>query len=376
MIRRVLYTTGTRADFGLMLPVLTALDASEGFELGLCVTGSHLHESRGRTIDEIFGADLNVVKKIPTAESQPDGLVMATDFGIQTKGVAEAISDFNPDIVLVLGDRAEMLATAAAAVMQNHVVAHIHGGERSGTVDELFRHAISKLSHFHFAATEAAARRLIKMGEYPENVVVSGAPGLDALENSIWKTKQELARELGFVATEPLAVVSYHPVVQSADNMASEVAAVVDAVSDEFNQAIVIAPNSDPGGQHIETYLEKQLPAGFGRVTHVARSDFLSLLQVADVLVGNSSAGIIEAASFGLRVVNVGTRQNLREHGDNVTDVPAVRDSVRAAIADALRLGAFEGVNIYGDGRATERIISGLAGLPLDNSILNKANAY
>lgn len=359
-----------------MLPVLAALNASVDFELGLCVTGSHLHNSRGRTIDEILGAGLNVVRKIPTAESQPDGLVMATDFGTQTKEVAEAISDFNPDMVLVLGDRAEMLATAAAAVMQNTVVAHIHGGERSGTVDELFRHAISKLSHFHFVATEAAAKRLIKMGEYPQNVVVSGAPGLDAFENSLWKTKQELARELGFSAAEPLAVVSYHPVVQSADTMASEVAAVIEAVNDEFSQAIVVAPNSDPGGQHIETYLEKKLPAGFVRVTHLARPDFLSLLRLADVLVGNSSAGIIEAASFGLRAVNVGTRQNLREHGDNVVDVPAERDSVRAAIAEVLRLGDFVGANIYGDGRATERIISGLADVPLDKSILNKANAY
>ena len=282
-----------------------------------------------------------------------------------------------PDAVLLLGDRGEMLAGALAAIHLNIPIVHVHGGERSGTVDEPVRHAISKLSHYHFAATEAARMRLIRMGEHAAHVFVTGAPGLDGLAGAARRPRAELCADLGLDPARPVALLVYHPILQTAGAAGREMAEVLAAVQDTGVQAVCLTPNSDAGHREIRNEIARQArQPGFKVVTHFARPDFLSWLEAADAMVGNSSSGIIEAASFGLPVVNVGNRQHGRERNANTADVPAERTSIRTALATALAHGRHPRQNIYGDGRAAEKIVELLSTLPLSKDLLSKINAY
>ncbi len=376
MTRRVLYLTGTRADFGLMLPVLNALHRSGEIELGVIITGAHLHAAHGSTSQEVYDAGLPVIAEIPTTQASNDGRSLGQEFGDIAKAASVLIADWDPSVVLTLGDRAEMLATAGVAVMQNKVVAHIHGGERSGTIDELFRHAITKLSHVHFASTQRAADRIVGLGERPDSVIVSGAPGLDTLTDFEPLTLSELSSELRFNLDHPFGVLVFHPVVQKLDSARADVKAVVRGANKQLSQVVVISANADPGGAEINTYFDENLPPGWRRFSHLNRKIFLSLMARAAVMVGNSSAGIIEAASLGLRVINIGSRQRLRERGPNVVDCEVDVTAISLAVKSALANGRYDGDNIYGQGNAAGRIVSALETIELDNDILNKVNAY
>jgi GDP/UDP-N,N'-diacetylbacillosamine 2-epimerase (hydrolysing) len=358
MTRKVCYITGTRADFGLMQSTLRAITAAPSLELSIIVTGMHLSPNHGETVRDIAAAGLPVSAQVPVPR--------------------DALEVIRPDIVLLLGDRGEMLAGALAAIHLNIPVAHIHGGERSGTVDEPVRHAISKLSHFHFAATEQARDRLIRMGEAPDHVFVTGAPGLDGLADFPLVPRAQLARDAGLDAQKPIALMIYHPVLQEGeDAAAAQTGQILDALARANVQAVALMPNADAGSAAVRAVLEaRRTGAGFNLVTHFPRDRFMSWMAAADVMIGNSSAGIIEAASFGTPVVNVGSRQNLRECNANVRDVEAAPAALDAAIAGALGHGRHARTNVYGDGRAAARIVGLLTNLPIDSTILAKTNAY
>jgi GDP/UDP-N,N'-diacetylbacillosamine 2-epimerase (hydrolysing) len=291
--------------------------------------------------------------------------------------MTNALEAEGPDMVLVLGDRGEMLAGALAAVHLNIHLAHIHGGERSGTLDESLRHAISKLSHFHMVSTDGARQRLIRMGEKPEHIFVTGAPGLDGILEAASLTREELCRRHGLDARKPIALVVFHPVIQEAEMAQMQMAEIMGGLHDIPVQALCMTPNSDAGGQSIRALLEQRAQdPGVKLKDHFTRAEFLSWLASCDVMVGNSSAGIIEAASLGTPVVNVGSRQKARERSDNVIDVPPLREAVLHATADALARGRRAVRNVYGDGQAGKRIVELLATLPLDRTVLSKSNAY
>jgi GDP/UDP-N,N'-diacetylbacillosamine 2-epimerase (hydrolysing) len=303
---------------------------------------------------------------------------MARAIGRELIGMVDALEVERPDAVLVLGDRGEMLAGALAAIHLNIPVVHVHGGERSGTVDEPIRHAISKLAHLHCTSTEAARERLIRMGERPEHVFVTGAPGLDGLEATPRASRDELCREQRFDARRPVAIVVFHPVVQEAAQAGAQMEELMAAVLVTQLQALCFTPNSDAGGAAIREALARHASHRDVRIAdHMARGRFVSWMAVADVRAGNSSAGIIEAASLGLPVVNVGSRQSSRERSGNVIDVPHVRRAdIARALAEALQTGRKRYTNVYGDGRASERIVSLVSTHPLDRSLLDKTNAY
>ena len=389
MSRRVLYLSGTRADFGLMRHTLLALAADSRLELGIAVTGMHLLAAYGGTVREIEAAGLPVVARIPVALDGSSGATMARALAAQLRDLVDVCEQWRPDLMLLLGDRGEMLAAALAAVHLMIPVAHVHGGERSGTVDESVRHAISKLAHLHLVATQQSRQRLIRMGERADQVWVTGAPGLDGLtpEAPRAQHREAFCERHGFHAPSPLLLVLFHPVLQEAASAAEQAEAVLQGIASwaaaqqppAAAQLLVLAANSDAGGAAITGIWQERLPAlGLKHklLTHLPRSDYLQALAVVDVLVGNSSSGIIEAASFALPVVDVGSRQQGRERSANI--VPSATDAaaIAAALERALALDLTQLANVYGDGRAAGRIREILATAPLASSLLAKLNTY
>ncbi|MEB3275539.1 MAG: UDP-N-acetylglucosamine 2-epimerase, partial [Cyanobacteriota bacterium] len=326
MSRRVLYVSGTRADFGLMRRALAAIDADSRLQLGIAVTGMHLLPAYGETVREIEAAGLPVVARIPVTLDGSGGAAMARAMAAQLHGLVGVCEQWRPDLVLLLGDRGEMLAAALAAVHLNLPVAHVHGGERSGTVDESVRHAISKLAHLHLVATEQSRDRLIRMGELPQQIWVAGAPGLDGLPLASGgpEARAAFCARHGFDPARPVLLLLFHPVLQEAATASQQADALLHGIAawaaqqppSVQPQLLVLAPNSDGGAAAIEQVWRERLPAlGLEHrlLTHLPRSAYLEALAVVDALVGNSSSGIIEAASFGLPVVDVGSRQQARE---------------------------------------------------------------
>lgn len=375
-MRRILYVTGTRADFGLMRATLQQIQASSSLELRVLVTGVHLDAYYGDTVREIEESGLRIVAHVPIPLLRGENGDMARAIGYELLGVVEVLERERPDIVLLLGDRGEMLAAALASLHLNIAVAHIHGGELSGTVDEPVRHAISKLSHYHFTATERARERLIRMGESESNIFVTGAPGLDQIAGTRKADRANLFQQNGFNPEMPLAMVLFHPVLQSALEAGQQTESLMRSIVEDLKyQVLVLLPNSDTGSDRIRTVLEKFASKRCKLLTHLPREEYLAWMTVADVLVGNSSSGIIEAASLGLPVVNVGDRQNCRERNSNVVDVRPEQPDITQGIRLAGSMPrSFK--NIYGDGHAGERIVDLLENLPLTTDLMNKCNAY
>lgn len=374
---KVHYVTGSRADFGLMLRCLKAIGAHHEHDLGVVVTGQHMMAHYGSTMREVRESGLTVVCEIPVHLRGESGAEMARALAGEISGLVEFWERERPDLVLVLGDRGEMLAATLAAVHLGIFVAHIHGGELSGTLDESIRHAISKLAHFHLVATEDSAERLRRMGEAPHSIQVIGAPGLVGVVDGIEGDRNWLGEWSGLPSSEGVALVNFHPVVQEADKARQQVETLTHAVKLAGLSQIILRPNSDAGGAAIDGYLDSL--AGEPRIrveTHLDRHTYLRALASSDVLIGNSSSGIIESASFGIPYVCVGSRQDGRVRNKNTIDVPLVEArKIIDAIGEASRLkGPF--TNLYGDGKTDKHLLKALSGLELDPVLLKKRNAY
>lgn len=376
MSRRLLYVSGSRADFGLMRSTLLRLHADERFDVAICVTGPHLMPDHGMTVSAIRESGLRIAGCVEAPVLASTGAGMAKAIASSLAGIVDVFEDENPDLVMLLGDRGEMLAGAIAAIHVGVPIVHLHGGERSGTVDEPIRHAISKLSHYHFVATQGSRDRLVRMGEPADRVFVTGAPGLDGLVESVHWSREQLATEEGLDPLEPIALMVFHPVVQDAAQAGEHVAAILRVLREIDIQVICLRPNSDAGGKAILGRLEQERGLRLRLHTHLARERFVSWMNAVDLMIGNSSSGIIEAPSFGIPVVNVGDRQAMRERCANVIDADYTAASIRSAVELALRRGRRPTENLYGDGRAGERIATLIGSIPLDATVLKKINVY
>jgi GDP/UDP-N,N'-diacetylbacillosamine 2-epimerase (hydrolysing) len=377
MTRRICYVTGTRADFGLMLTSLQAIQAHPDLDLDLVVTGMHLSDAHGHTVQEIRDAGLPIRAEFPVPLDPATGATMARNLGRMVMAFVDEWDKDCPDLVLLLGDRGEMLAGAIAAIHLNLPVVHVHGGERSGTVDEPIRHAISKLSHWHFVATAASRERLIRMGECPDAIWVTGAPGLDGLVQLANVPRDTLCKEQGLDAQRPIALMVFHPVLQEAAKAADAARLILDSLRDQGIQVVALMPNSDSGSGAIRDVLQQRNGQHGVRVlTHLLRRRFVSWMAQCDVMIGNSSAGIIEAATFGTPVLNIGSRQNLRERNANTVDAPLERKAMLQALQALLDKGRLPGTNLYGDGKTAARMADLLASLRLTPELLMKTNAY
>lgn len=376
-MRHICYVSGTRADFGLMHSTLSQIAATPGVDLSIVVTGMHLSASHGLTIDEIRAARFQIVAEVAVPLNPATGATMARNIGTMLAAFTDAFEAAPPDLVLLLGDRGEMLAGALAAIHLNIPVAHVHGGELSGTVDDPVRHAISKLSHIHCTSTAGARDRLVRMGEDDAHVHVTGAPGLDGLRNYPRVTRTELAARYGLDAVKPMALMVFHPVLQEAERAEADATAIVSALAETGTQAIALMPNSDAGSDGVRRVLENAKGgAGLSVQTHLGRPHFLDAMACADMMIGNSSAGIIEAASFGTPVINIGRRQNLRERNANVLDVAAANEGLAAILTATMSNGRYPAVNIYGDGSAGQRIASLLSSYDLSPALLMKVSGF
>jgi GDP/UDP-N,N'-diacetylbacillosamine 2-epimerase (hydrolysing) len=376
--RRILYVTGTRADFGLMKSTLRCMAADPRIDLSVCVTGQHLEKAFGRTMKEVEASGLAIAGRVPVDLAEGDGAMMARAIGRMVAGITGILIKHRYDGVLLLGDRGEMIAGALAAIHLNVPVFHIHGGELTGTVDEPVRHAISKLSHYHFTATREARQRLVRMGEQPRRVFVTGAPGLDELKGARLMPRAALARGQGLDSAKPIALVLFHPVLQEAREAGLQMRNLLAATRKAGYQILCLKPNSDAGNHAIVAAID-DVAARDGSVrvvTHLPRQDYISWLAAADMLVGNSSSGIIEAASFNLPVVNVGSRQNGRQQSGNVVNASTSAHAIGKALAAAARLRGRRFANVYGKGDAGARITALVATLPLTEGIMSKSNAY
>lgn len=377
MTRRVCYVSGTRADFGLMRQTLQSIHSHDALSLQVIVTGMHLSQAHGMTVNEVEAAALPIRARVPVALEPASGATMARNLGHMTTRFTDLLDADRPDIVLLLGDRAEMLAGAIAALHLNIAILHVHGGERSGTVDEPVRHAISKLAHYHAVATAASRDRLLRMGEHDDAIFVTGAPGLDGLIESVREDRAALCRDVQLDAARPLALLVFHPVLAEADDSARATHAILAALAERSVQVLALVPNADAGSAAIREVLSAaSKQADLRLLTHLPRERFAAWMAACDVMVGNSSAGIIEAASFGTPVLNLGSRQNHRERNANVIDAPLEAARIVEAIDTLRRHGRYPRHNLYGDGHAAARIADLLAGVPIGAQLRSKTNAY
>ncbi len=380
-LRKICFVTGTRAEFGLMRSTLRAIQIHRRLQLQVAVTGMHLDKRHGRSIDAIRREGWAIDAIIPwrSASNDPDATAIAT--GKAVAGLSRAFAKLKPDVVLVCGDRVEAFAAAAAGHVGQRVVAHVHGGDKAqGQVDDALRHAITKLAHLHLAATKQSAARIKKLGEDASRIHVVGAPGLDRILDEPLSLA-EMRGVLPNVRRQEFALIVLHPDAPSeqlAFNRASMLLRAAEKIG--YERLVIVAPNNDPGAAGIFRAWEqaaKQTNVALHR--DLPRRAFLALLRDAAVLVGNSSAGIIEAASFGTPVVNVGPRQLGRERSGNVTDVPYSEAAVRKALAKLWNRGhpkRFTGRNVYGGAGAASRIAAILGRVPLDDRLRRKLITY
>ena len=378
--RKILYITGTRADYGLMKSVLEVIEEHPKIELEIVATGMHLMPEFGMSLKEIKKDGF----KIHTLNATYDGdnKESMTDFiGHFIQLLTKKVKKIKPDIILLLGDRGEMLAGAIVGAYLTIPVAHLHGGEITSTVDESARHAITKLAHIHLPATKKSAERIIKMGEDPWRVHVVGAPGLDSVLNGELMSKEEVCRELGLNQNESILLVIQHPVTLEIEEAKKQMKETMETIKELKQQTIVIYPNADAGGRKMIRVIEQYRECPFIHIhRNLPHMQYLSLMKNADVLIGNSSSGVIEAPSFDLPTINIGTRQEGRERADNVIDVNYDKYRIIVAVRKALSKEFKEGLrgcrNPYGDGRTGKRAADILAGIKIDERLLQKKLTY
>ena len=379
--RKILYISGTRADYGLMKETLFYLKKHPKLTLEVAATGMHLMPEFGLTINEIKKDKLkfhkvNVIFEKDNKES------MSRFVGELIILLTKKVAQIKPDFILLLGDRGEMLAGAVVGVYLSIPVAQIHGGDISSTVDEITRHAITKLSHLHFSASQKSAERIIKMGEEAWRVFKVGAPGLDSILNKRLLADEVTAKKFNLDLTKPILLVAQHSAGGGQKDAASQIKKTMDVVKELKHQTVVIYPNADAGGREIIKVIKKYRHLPYIQIHKtLAHQDYLSLIKIAQVLIGNSSSGIIEAPSFLLPAVNIGPRQAGRERAGNVIDVDYNRAEIKLAVEKALHNKVFQNKikklqSPYGDGQSGQRIAEVLAEIEIDHKLLNKKLAY
>jgi UDP-hydrolysing UDP-N-acetyl-D-glucosamine 2-epimerase len=376
--RRIAVVTTSRADYSHLYWPLRELAAHPQIELGVFALGPHLAPSFGNTVAEIDRDGFPVQARIECLLSSDTDTGMAKTIGVAILGLADALGAWRPDLLLLIADRYEMLAPAAVALALRIPIAHIEGGEVSqGAIDDQVRNALTKLAHIHFTSTETARLRVIAMGEEPWRVHHAGAPSIDHLRRSTLLSCAALEARLGVELAPPTIIAAWHPVTILRDTNA-EADAFFAAIERTPGQVIFVYPNADAGG--LELIARARMLAATRAQTHVFVNldavTYWSLLGEADALIGNSSSGIMEAASFRVPVVNVGIRQQGRERARNVIDSPADPVAIRAALERALSpafRASLDGMsNPYGDGTAAEAIARVLASVSLDGLLMKQ----
>jgi len=379
MKRKIAVVTSSRAEYGHLYWLLRDLANDSAFDPKLLVMGAHLSPEFGTTVHEIRRDGFAIEAEIECLLSSDSDLGMAKTIGLATLGCADALARIRPDILLLIADRYEMLAPASVALALRIPIAHIEGGEVSqGAIDDAVRNALTKLSHLHFACTEKARRRVIAMGEEEWRVHFTGSPGLDALKRRPLMSREELEEKLGGALAEPPVVVAYHPVTLLEDTT-TEFEHLLTALNRVPQPLIFVYPNADAGSRLLVARSREFAEVrGNARVfINLDHHTFLSLLAQAAAMVGNSSSGIMESTSLQLPTVNIGIRQQGREHAENILDAGADEEEIatkmRIALSPEFREQVRGITNPYGDGCASQRILKILKEVQPGPSLLMKA---
>lgn len=378
--RRIAVVTTSRADYGIYRPILKELCQRENIILGLFVTGTHLLLEYGSTESEIFTDGYPIAQRFPVLVAGDSPRATAQSMGLATLSFAEAIENWNPDILVVLGDRFEMHSAAVAAQPFHLPIAHIHGGEVTyGAIDDSFRHSMSKLSHLHFSSTQEAKSRLVQMGESAWRITVSGAPGLDSLLRARQIKSEEFLDRYGIPLADGVLLVTYHPPTRDREACETECRSLVKCLNGYDGPVLITGTNADPKGDFVRTELSKLASnrENIHMVPSLGVDGYATVLRHAVAMIGNSSSGLIEAPSFELPVVNLGRRQDGRQRAGNVIDVPnpqpeAVETALNQAMSPLFRSSLLGMSNPYGDGYAGHRIGQRLSEVPLDQRLLRK----
>ena len=381
MKQKISITTGTRSEYGILRELIKEISKSKKLELYLLVTGMHLSKKFGYTINEIKKDKIPIhakIKMIPSGNTPYD---MSVSLGKGIIGFSKIFKKIKPDLNVVLGDRDEALASALAASHMNIPNAHIHGGEISQGIDEYNRHAITKISNIHFAATKKSKERIIKMGENRRNVILTGSPSIDEIKMSKISSKHELEKKYLVDLDKPLFLLIQHPVTTEFEKSDLQIKMTLDVLSKLKNQTIAILPNSDAGNEQIINQLRIfSKKCNFLKVfPNLPRNDYLGFLRHCSALIGNSSSGIIEGSYLHTPVVNIGIRQLGREKDVNVIDVPIFSKSL---ILNALKKSLkkknkkIKNSSIYGTGNASKKIVQYLETILINPQMIQKKLVY
>ena len=376
-LRKVCFVTGSRADFGLLVWPMRAVEQTAGLKLQLVATGMHLAPEFGHTIDHIRGEGFVVDETVESLLSSDSGVGVAKSVGIGVIGFADAFARLEPDLVVVLGDRFETFAAAQAAMFMRLPMAHLFGGDvTEGAVDESTRHAISKMSHLHFTSNRDSTRRLMQLGEDPARIHTIGSPGIDAIKRLKLMDRATVGREVGMALGPHNMLVTFHPVTVEAGrsvNELDELFAALSTLDPEWRLFFTLA-NADAEGRalnsRIETFVADR-PNSIA-VASLGQLRYISLMNQVDVVVGNSSSGVLEAPSLNVPTVDIGDRQKGRERASSVFHAPPERGAIVAAIAKALSHGRKATVSPYGDGESSQRFANVIAAIPDYRELLKK----
>ena len=371
-------TTGTRADYGLLRPILEKILESKKLKLILIVTGSHLSKQHGYTLKEIEKDGYKIYAKIQNLPKNDTLEYSTASIGKTIIEFSKIFKKVKPDINLIYGDRDEMLASSIAASHMNIVNAHIHGGDISGGLDEYNRHAITKMSNIHFPATKKSKDRIIQMGENKKYVFQTGSSSIDEIFQQKIISKSDLEKKYHINFKDKQIVLLYHPVTTQIKNSEIEIEKILKAIKKIKKSTIIIAPNSDPGFVKILRIIEKfnKNDEQIQFYRNIPRQDYLGLLKNCSVLIGNSSSGMIEATCFKIPVINIGNRQKGRETGQNVITMknPTITEifSELKKVTSQNKRKKNHLSSIYGNGTASKKIVNILETVPLNRNFIEK----
>lgn len=391
-MRKICVVTGTRAEYGILSGLMAMLAKTRGVELQVIATNMHLSHRHGYTIDEIRADGFNVDYAVDLGldENTQDSPRVTTErMGMALAGIGIAFESLQPDIVLILGDRYEMLAAASAATVFGIPVAHFHGGEiTEGAYDDAIRHAITKLSTYHFASTEEYAQRIIQMGEEPDRVFNVGSLGVDNIHNTPKMTLEELSESIGFDLSGGYLLVTYHPVTRQPGEESRQTEALLRALEKTDKKILFTLPNSDAGGDRVAALVKQWCAAEPGKryaVASLGRKRYYAALSHCLGVVGNSSSGLIEAPSFRIPTLDIGIRQRGRVRGNTVVSCGDTQEEIEAGLAKILDYNFFcyclehaenpyykERVNAFYLEGATQRAYEKLLELPVGPGLIKR----
>lgn len=354
MNKKILFITGTRADFGKLKPLIQAVGSSQN-EYYIFATGMHTHSRYGYTVNEIYKTGLsNIHVFVNQIHGEPMDMILANTI----HGLSRFIHELKPDMIVVHGDRVETLAGAIVGALNNILVAHIEGGEVSGTIDELIRHSVSKLSHLHFVSNKEAADRLIQLGERQDAIFVTGSPDIDIMLSDNLPNLDEVKTRYG-ITFDSYAIVLLHPITTELNTIRKKTNELVSAVLESRLNYVVIYPNNDQGCNDIfAEYVRLEHNAYFRIFPSMRFEYFLALLKNADFIIGNSSAGVREAPVYGVYSINIGTRQKNRFKYNSIINVDFNREEILNKISEVKSMSRCKPSFYFGDGNSAFKFIS------------------